>query len=71
MVEVSDTSLNYDRKATFPLYAAANIEEVLIVNLINNITEVHQDPSKGLYRRVKICNLREMPSLQSFTSYQL
>lgn len=54
LVEVSDSTLKYDRDEKMPLYAAAGIPEVWIVNLINNIIEVHQDPSNGIYQLAKI-----------------
>ena len=54
VVEVSDSTLKYDRDTKIPLYAAAEIPEVWIVNLINNIIEVHQKPSNGIYQLAKI-----------------
>jgi len=49
IVEISDSTLKYDRDTKVPLYAAAEIPEVWIVNLIDNIVEVHQNPSNGIY----------------------
>jgi len=37
-----------------PLYADAGIAEVWIVNLRDNVIEIHQDPSLGIYQQVKI-----------------
>lgn len=54
VVEVSDTSLRFDRNQKIPLYAEAEISEVWIVNLPNNLVEVHQDPSAGIYQTTKI-----------------
>jgi len=54
VVEVSDSTRKYDRDTKIPLYAAAEIPEVWIVNLINNIIEVHQKPSNGIYQLAKI-----------------
>lgn len=54
VVEVSDTTLKYDRDTKLPLYAQAGIQEVWIVNLIANIIEVHQNPSNGLYQVTNI-----------------
>lgn len=50
VVEVADASLKYDRNTKLPLYAAAEIPEVWIVNLQNNIVEVHQKPSLDIYQ---------------------
>jgi Uma2 family endonuclease len=54
IVEVSDSTLKYDRDVKLPLYAEAEIPEVWIVNLPNEIIEVHTKPSVGLYQIVKI-----------------
>lgn len=54
LVEVSDTTVKYDRDKKLPLYAEAEIPEVWIVNLPAEIIEVHTKPSVGLYQFVKI-----------------
>lgn len=54
LVEVSDTTVKYDRDQKLPLYAEAEIPEVWIVNLPNDLIEVHTQPSVGLYQFVKI-----------------
>ncbi len=54
VVEVSDSTLKYDRDVKMPLYAEAEIPEVWIVNLQNEIIEVHQQPSVGIYQLAKI-----------------
>ncbi len=50
VVEVSDKTLKYDRDVKLALYANAGIPEVWIVNLPNEIIEVHQKPSNGIYQ---------------------
>jgi len=44
IVEVSDTSLWYDRNRKSHLYAAAGIADYWIVNLVQRQLEVHRDP---------------------------
>jgi len=51
VVEVSDSSLRYDRDTKLPLYAEAGIAEVWIVNLRDNVVEVHQKPNLGIYQQ--------------------
>jgi Uma2 family endonuclease len=51
LVEVADTSLNYDRSTKGPLYAEAGIPEYWIVNLREGVVEVFTDPAKGAYRQ--------------------
>lgn len=54
IVEVSDSTLKYDRDVKLALYAAAEIPEVWIVNLPNDIVEVHRQPGVGIYQIAKI-----------------
>lgn len=50
LVEVSDTTLSYDRKKKLPLYARAGIAEVWIVNVGDEKIETYADPAGGAYR---------------------
>jgi Uma2 family endonuclease len=47
VIEVSETTLRFDRKTTTRLYAGAGIEDYWIVNLIDQQVEVHRKPSRG------------------------
>ena len=49
-VEVSDTSLRFDRNVKLPRYAAAGIPEVWIEDLQNNLLLVYRDPTGKEYR---------------------
>ena len=49
VVEVSDTTLDYDRDTKLPLYAEADIPEVWIVNLDARQVEVYRDPKGSDY----------------------
>jgi Uma2 family endonuclease len=52
VVEVSDTSLGYDRTRKTRVYARAGIAEYWIVNLVDSILEVHRDPGADGYRTI-------------------
>ena len=45
LIEVSDTTLAYDRGVKLPLYAAAGIPEVWIVDLERRRVLVHRQPT--------------------------
>ena len=62
VVEVADTSLRFDRNTKLPLYAAADIPEVWIVNLPSNIVEVHQKPEFGIYQVTEIFRIGDTVS---------
>ena len=52
LIEVSDTTLAYDRNVKLPLYARAGIREVWVVNLPGGTIERHTYPSEDAYRSV-------------------
>ncbi len=49
IVEVAESSLQYDRRMKLPLYAAAGIPQVWIVNLIARQIQVYRDPAGDHY----------------------
>ncbi|HEY8746397.1 MAG TPA: Uma2 family endonuclease [Tepidisphaeraceae bacterium] len=48
VVEVSDTTLRYDRRTKGGLYAKHGIQDYWIVNLIDRVVEVYRDPISDL-----------------------
>lgn len=71
LIEVSDATLKYDRDTKLSLYAEAEIPEVWIINLPNNIVEVHQKPSNGIYQLVKIFKRGEIVESEVFPNLKL
>jgi Uma2 family endonuclease len=53
LVEVADTSLEYDRDVKGPLYARASIPEYWLVDLGANRLLVYRAPSPDGYRLVR------------------
>ena len=49
VIEVSDSTVSFDRRVKMPLYARAGIAESWIVNLPRKILEVHRNPRNGKY----------------------
>lgn len=52
LIEVADTSLHEDRDEKAALYAASGVPEYWIVNLIDQVFEVHRGPGGGRYQEV-------------------
>lgn len=52
LIEVSDSSLTFDRTVKLPLYARAGIREVWIVDLTSDRVMVCRSPSGHFYRSV-------------------
>jgi Uma2 family endonuclease len=59
VVEVSDSSLEYDRQIKLPLYARAEIPETWLADLNGGVVLVHREPSDGAYRVVHLAGRGE------------
>lgn len=59
IIEVADSTLEKDQKIKLPLYAAAAIQEVWIINLQDQQIEVSTEPSKEGYRNCHIYRSRD------------
>jgi Uma2 family endonuclease len=53
VIEVADTSLDYDRNVKLPLYARAGIPEAWLMVLSKDVIEVHSQPRNGKYQKVQ------------------
>ena len=53
LVEVADTSEDYDREVKMPLYARYGIPEAWLVDLSSRTIEVYRDPSPEGYGDVQ------------------
>lgn len=64
VIEVSDTTLRYDRNVKLPLYARAGIGEFWIVDLQGMAIERHSEPAEGGYQvSLRVERGREIESL--------
>nr|HQU84144.1 Uma2 family endonuclease [Pyrinomonadaceae bacterium] len=54
IIEVADSTVEYDRTIKFPKYAAAKIPEAWLINLEAERIEVHSIPKENTYGMVKI-----------------
>ncbi|MBI3973583.1 MAG: Uma2 family endonuclease [Chloroflexi bacterium] len=53
IVEVADTSIQYDRQVKVPLYARAGVPEVWLADLTGDAVEAYREPSPDGYRVVR------------------
>ncbi|HZQ07079.1 MAG TPA: Uma2 family endonuclease [Anaerolineae bacterium] len=51
VIEVADTSIEYDRLVKIPLYARAKISEAWLVDLNREVIQVFSEPRDGQYQR--------------------
>jgi Uma2 family endonuclease len=65
LIEVSDSSLRFDRSVKLPLYARAGIPEVWIVDLQHGVVDVHRTPRDGRYEDAATMRMSDIlsPSL--------
>ena len=54
VIEVAETSIDYDRQTRVPLYARAGVPEVWLVDLSGTRVEVYRLPREGRYSDVRI-----------------
>ena len=53
IIEVADTSVEYDRRVKLPLYARAGIPEACLIVLPKDLIEVHSQGKNGKYQKVQ------------------
>ncbi|MGI6456557.1 MAG: Uma2 family endonuclease [bacterium] len=66
VVEVSDTTISYDRNTKVPLYAKAGVPEVWIINLNNDQVELYREPQMEGYQSRTVCRRGEAVSPLAF-----
>lgn len=54
LIEIADTSIEYDRSVKLPMYARAEIMETLIANLPADTVEAYAEPINGSYQRTRL-----------------
>lgn len=76
VIEIADSSINYDQKVKLPLYAEAGISNYWIFNLVENCLESYSEPYQDLqdkfgYRRKLIVLPNETVTLPNFPDLSL
>ncbi len=71
VIEVSDTTLAFDRKVKVPLYARAGIPEVWVVNLQEDSVEVYSRPDGGAYQEHQQLQRGQSVPIPGFTDLAL
>ena len=66
VVEVSDSTLRFDRNVKAALYALNGIPEMWLVNLQEGVVEVHRKPGGGVYSEVMRLRRSDKISLSAF-----
>ena len=68
IIEVADSSVEYDQDIKIPLYAQANIPEVWLVNLPQEAIEIYTQPHEGEYREIRSVKRGESLTAQAISN---
>ena len=69
LVEVSHTSVSYDKNIKAPLYAESGVPEYWQVDVKKEILIVRTDPEHGEYQNVRIFRRGETVTLKEFPAF--
>lgn len=70
LIEVSDTTVEFDRTVKAPIYAKDNIAEVWIVDLNAEAVQIYREPSASGYQQLQTFHRGQAISFQAFTDIQ-
>jgi Uma2 family endonuclease len=71
LIEVADSSIEYDRDVKIPLYASSGITEVWLVDIYQQVIIVYRYPSENGYRDIQILSRGEKLSILAFPENNL
>lgn len=71
LIEVADSSLDFDRRKKLPVYARAGTPEVWIVDLHESAIEVYREPHFTGYEQQAICRAGDKASPASFSDIKV
>jgi Uma2 family endonuclease len=71
LIEVADSSIDFDRNTKAPIYAAAGISEYWIVNLIDSRLEIYSQPEGDIYTNTQIILPPRLVNIPQFPEIKL
>jgi len=71
LIEVSDTTLRFDRNVKLPVYARNSIREVWIVDLKSDVVHVFREPKGSTYVSIETKTRNESISTQAFPDFSI
>lgn len=71
LIEVSDSTLKYDRDIKIPLYAKAGIPEVWIANIEEQVFEVYKSLNQNSYEQVQNYEKGEVTSMSMLADIEI
>jgi Uma2 family endonuclease len=71
LIEVADSSFEYDRDIKIPLYAANGIVEVWLVDIIEQKIIVYRQPTENTYSKIKTLQRGEILDILAFPEIKI
>ncbi|MCS6848417.1 MAG: Uma2 family endonuclease [Anaerolineae bacterium] len=71
VIEVADTTADYDRKEKIPRYASAGIPEAWLVDIANQVIEQYTLPGRSRYQNVRILEWDDTLTAQALPGLQI
>jgi Uma2 family endonuclease len=71
IIEVADSSVDYDRDIKMPLYAQAGIPEVWLINLPEETIEIYTQPLDDAYQGLRVIKRGEIFSAKSIPTLSI
>lgn len=71
VIEVAESSLDYDQRRKVPLYARNGVPEVWVVDLTRHLIEVHREPARDGYRSVQRLHQGDRIAPQAFPDFEI
>jgi Uma2 family endonuclease len=71
LIEVSDTSLRFDRRVKVPIYARSGIREVWVIDLQNGSVYVYRGPRDNAYSLIEMKQRSDTVSPEAFPDFRI
>jgi Uma2 family endonuclease len=71
LVEVAETSVDFDRSVKLPLYARVGIPEYWLVDLERGVLEVHRSPQEDRYAELQELGAGAIMAPAAFSDIEL
>jgi Uma2 family endonuclease len=71
VIEVADSTIQFDRETKAPIYAAAGISEYWIINLIDDRLEIYRQPEGSIYTNIQIVTPPQSVNLPEFSALNI
>jgi Uma2 family endonuclease len=71
VIEVADTTVEYDRKEKIPRYANASISEAWLVDISSQTIEQYTQPRQERYQNLRVLELGDMLTAQEIKGLQV